>query len=207
MPYSVWIRRCARIGVLRRRTPEDDLVRAGAADRESVADHGPLRFAVEAEHLAEVVNQAGENHPARLVGSARSASAVCSACSICGEVGVGVAVVHERVQILERLPDADPLPVQGEKLPLFCQDEIERLISVIEPVELFDRRAPPPRSCETRQPAWRAPQAGLPATPAWSFSLAPGTLYGLDGSHRHEVDDCNTETKHVTRVNVFISVR
>src|ERR1700740_1658971 len=43
---------------------EDNLVRPRAADGESVANDRPLRLAVKAENLAEIVNEAGENHPA-----------------------------------------------------------------------------------------------------------------------------------------------
>ena len=43
-----------------------DLVGVSTADREGVADHRPLRLAEEAEDLAEVVDQAGEDEPARV---------------------------------------------------------------------------------------------------------------------------------------------
>ena len=45
---------------------EDDFVGIGAAHRKSVANYRPLRFAVEAEDLAEIVQEAGEDEPARV---------------------------------------------------------------------------------------------------------------------------------------------
>ena len=50
-----------RVGVVGEELGEDDPVGVGAADRERVADDRPLRLAPEAEDLAEVVDQAGQD--------------------------------------------------------------------------------------------------------------------------------------------------
>ncbi len=54
---------------------------------------------------------------------------------------VGVAVVNQTVQKIHRLPDAHLGFVQLSVFGLFGEDEIERLVGVIEPVQLFDRGA------------------------------------------------------------------
>ena len=41
----------------------DDLRRIRAADGKRVADHRPLRLAVEAEHLAQIVHETGQHEP------------------------------------------------------------------------------------------------------------------------------------------------
>lgn len=57
-----------------------------------------------------------------------------------GDFRIGVAVVNELVQILDRFPDAHAAPVEQEELLLFRADEFERLAHVIEPVKLPDGR-------------------------------------------------------------------
>src|SRR5438552_13672191 len=61
---------------------ENHLIRIRAPGGEGIADHGPLRFAIEAEHFSKIVKKpARMNH--RGWPSLRIASAVCSKCSIC----------------------------------------------------------------------------------------------------------------------------
>ena len=52
------------VGVVLEELVEDDLLGVAAADREGVAHDGPLGLAQEAEDLAQVVDQAGEDEPA-----------------------------------------------------------------------------------------------------------------------------------------------
>jgi hypothetical protein len=54
------------------------------------------------------------------------------------EIGVRVAVVDQRIQVLHRLPDAHLPPRLQQVLALLPQDESQRLVSVVEPIELFD---------------------------------------------------------------------
>ena len=58
-----------------------------------------------------------------------------------GQVGIGVAVVDQRVEELHRLPDPHLPLVLRQVLPLLGPDEVERLMSMIQPVELADARA------------------------------------------------------------------
>ena len=57
------------------------------------------------------------------------------------EVDVGVAVVDQRLDELERLPDRHAPPVERQVPALLGAHEVERLVQVVEPVELVDRRA------------------------------------------------------------------
>ena len=93
-----------RVGIVLEELGVDDLVGEGAADRERVADDRPLRLAVEAQNLAEVVDQAGDDEPARLVRAADRLGRLQRVLDL-REVGVRIAVVDERVQEVERLPD------------------------------------------------------------------------------------------------------
>ena len=56
------------------------------------------------------------------------------------ELRVGVAFVHQRVEKFHRFPNSHLGPVLGQKLLLFVQDEITRLVSMILPVELANTR-------------------------------------------------------------------
>ena len=106
-----------------------------APDRERVTDDRPLRLAPEAEDLAEIVNQAGGDEPARLVGPADGLGRLHRVLDL-GEVDVGVAVVDERVQVLQGLPHAHRPAVEREVLALLPEDELHRLVRVVLPVEL-----------------------------------------------------------------------
>src|SRR4029078_6685227 len=57
------------------------------------------------------------------------------------EVDVGIAVVHERVEILEGLPDAHAPPIEPEILTLLLLEEVEGLVRMVLSVEL-PHRAP-----------------------------------------------------------------
>ena len=70
--------------------------------------------------------------------SRRMASAVCSRCSICGKLGVGVAVVDQRVEKLQRLPKAHLVAVERQVFGPLCRARSRRSDAVVEPVELLD---------------------------------------------------------------------
>jgi len=57
------------------------------------------------------------------------------------EVEVGIAVVHERVHVLERLPHRHAPLVECLVLALLRAHEVERLVGVVQPVQLVDGRA------------------------------------------------------------------
>ena len=57
------------------------------------------------------------------------------------EVDVRVAVVDDGVEELQRVPDAMPLPVARQVVGLLREHEVERLVRVVEAVELLHRVA------------------------------------------------------------------
>jgi hypothetical protein len=54
------------------------------------------------------------------------------------EVDVGIAVVNERIQIVEGFPHGQRLAIERQILALLLEDEAERLVRVVERVELLD---------------------------------------------------------------------
>src|SRR6185436_2794185 len=54
------------------------------------------------------------------------------------EVHIRVAVVHERIEELERFPDRHSLATERQIVLLLRADEIERLMRVIQAVEFSD---------------------------------------------------------------------
>src|SRR5438067_1618351 len=111
------------------------MLRKGAAYRKGVAHHRPLRLSEQAENFAQVMKETGEDEPARLsVGSQRFGG--LQQMLYLGEVGVGIAVVNEGVQILHRLPHAHRALVAGRKLAFLFLDELERLVTMVKPIEL-----------------------------------------------------------------------
>ena len=58
-----------------------------------------------------------------------------------GQLGVGIAVVDQGVEKLHRFPDPHLALSLGQVLALFRQDEVERLMAMIQPVEFAHARA------------------------------------------------------------------
>ena len=135
MPFSVWYFGDVLVGVVHEELAVHDLRRPAAADREGVADDGPLRLAEQAQDLAEVVDQAGDDEPARPVGGADRLGRLQRVLDL-GEVDVGIAVVDQRVQELERLEHRHRPAVQRQVVALLLQDEVQRLVGVVLEVEL-----------------------------------------------------------------------
>ena len=90
--------------------------------------------------LAQVVDQPRENKPARPPVATAGFGGLKQVLDL-AQVGVGVAVIHQRVQVLHGLPDAHPGLVPGQVFALLLEDEFARLVSVVQPVKLFDRGA------------------------------------------------------------------
>ena len=103
-PRACLVARVLRVGIGLEEILEHDAVRIGAADGKGVAHHGPLRLAVEAKHFAEIVNETGENEPARLAVLANLFGGLQQVFEL-RHVCVWIAVVHEVVQKLRSLPD------------------------------------------------------------------------------------------------------
>ena len=109
-----------------------------AADGEGVADDGPLGLAEEAEDLAQVVDQAGQDQPARMTVGPDRLGGLHQVLDL-RQIGVGVAVIDQRVEELHRLPDAHQPVILLKILPLLFQDEVERLTAVIQAIKLAHR--------------------------------------------------------------------
>src|SRR5213594_3079502 len=99
------------VGIIGKKVVEDDAVRPGAAYWKSVAHHGPLRFPVKAKDLSQVMNQSGQNEPAWTAIVADLLGGLQQMVEL-GKVGVRITVIHQRVEIFQRFPDAHLPPVE-----------------------------------------------------------------------------------------------
>src|SRR4029077_10027736 len=52
------------------------------------------------------------------------------------EIGIGVAVVHQGIQILAHFPNALTVPTQAAIFSFLVEDKIKRLVGVVLPVKL-----------------------------------------------------------------------
>ena len=98
-----------------------------------------MRLAEEAEDLAEVVDEAGDDEPARLIGGANGLGRLHRVLDL-GEIDVRIAVVNECIEEVERLPYGQRLALQPQVLALLLEDEGEGLVRMVERVELLDPR-------------------------------------------------------------------
>jgi hypothetical protein len=55
-----------------------------------------------------------------------------------GKIGIRIARIHQRIEVLGGLPDASLPPLQRKVLGAFSHHEIQRLVSVILAVKLSD---------------------------------------------------------------------
>ena len=117
-----------------------DAVVKCAADGKRVAHHGPLRFTKQAQHFAQVVNQPGEHEPIGVPGGADRLGRLQQMLQL-REFDIGVRVIDQRIEIIERLEDAHLTAVEFQKLALLALDEVVRLKPVILAIELADRLA------------------------------------------------------------------
>ena len=85
------------------------------------------------------MNEAGHDEPPRLIGGADGFGRLHRVLDL-REVDVGIAVVDERVEEVERFPDGQRLAVERQVVALLLEHEPERLICVVEGVELLDAR-------------------------------------------------------------------
>src|SRR5579883_2121256 len=122
---------------------EDDVIREGTTDGESIAHDGPLRLAEQTENLAEIVNQSGQDEPARPAIAADGFRCLHQVLNL-AQFRIGIAVIDERVKELHRLPYPHAAAAQRQIFAFLGQHEIERLIAMIEAIELLDAG---PRFC------------------------------------------------------------
>ena len=85
------------------------------------------------------MDEAGDDEPARLVGGADRLGRLHRVLDL-REVDVRIAVVDERVEEVEGFPDGQRLAVERQVLALLLEHEGERLVRVVERVELLDPR-------------------------------------------------------------------
>src|SRR5215467_9666780 len=125
------------VGVGREKFRENDFAGIGTAHWKRIAHYSPLRLAVKTQHLAEVVHEAGEYEPARMAVFADRFGGLQQMLYL-RQVGVGIALVHQRVQILGHFPNALFPARQAAIFRFFLQHEIISLLGVVFPVELGD---------------------------------------------------------------------
>src|SRR5262249_13102627 len=128
-----------RVRVIREILRQDDFVGKGTTDRKRIAHNRPLRLAEQTQDLAEIVDQTRQDEPARVPIAANRLRYLEQVLDL-AQIDVGVAVVHERIEKLHRLPDAHAALAERQVLPLFRLYEIKRLVAVVEPIKLPDAR-------------------------------------------------------------------
>jgi hypothetical protein len=118
----------------------DDARVEGAAHRKGVADHGPLRLAEAAEHLAEVVHEAGEHEPARSARGAQRFGRLERVVEL-RELEIGVGLVDQLRERGEGAEHAHPAPPQREVGLEPPAHEVDGLPRVVRAIELAHARA------------------------------------------------------------------
>ena len=109
--YGVVIVRVALEGV-----GVDDAMIEGQANRKGIANDIPLALGiVEVEELAKVVDETSQLHPARTAISSHSLSSLEQVLDL-AELGIGVTLINEGVELLNGLPDGHLLSLAGSRV-------------------------------------------------------------------------------------------
>ena len=116
---------------------KDNIRRPRAPHRERVSNDPPLGLAVQAQTLAQVVNESDENHPARVSVGANCLRGLQQMLDL-RQVRIRIAVVHQRIQKLRRFPNRLLSLVEAEVLFLLRQHINDSLILMVQTVELGD---------------------------------------------------------------------
>src|SRR4051794_34898951 len=85
------------VRIIGKKRTEHDFVRPGATYGEGITDDRPLRFTVETQNLAQIMNQSGQDEPTRVAVMTDLFSGLEQVIKL-REVGIGVAVVHEGIK-------------------------------------------------------------------------------------------------------------
>src|SRR6266702_3749325 len=117
---------------------ENHLLRVRAPGGERIAYHGPLWFPIQAEHLSKIVQKTGENEPPRMAVLANRFRGLQQVLGL-RHIGIGIAIVNQRVKVLGHFPDTLLSPLQPAVFGFLLQDEIQCLVLVVLPVELRHR--------------------------------------------------------------------
>ena len=156
MPVPVWNSGALRIRIGGEEFAVDDLRRIGTAGRKRVADHRPLRLAEEAQHLAQVVDEAGQHHPVRLPVRAHRLRRLQQVVDL-RQRDVRVGIVDQRVEVVERLPPRHFAAVEAQVVGLLRDDEIVASAARGSADRTRARcRAPARRNCGRRPSTWVA---------------------------------------------------
>ena len=86
------------------------------------------------------MDQTGENVPARLAVLTDRFGRLQQVFDL-RQVQIWVAIVHELIQELHRLPDAHPRAISPEKLGSLLPAKLDCLVRMVQPVKLFYRRS------------------------------------------------------------------
>ena len=119
---------------------EDDLLGEPAADRKGVADDRPLRFAEQAEDLSEVMDQAGEDEPARVAVVADRLGGLQQVFDL-GELDVGSLSSTSVLRYSSASQTVIWRFLERQVFGALRPHEVEGLVAVVEPVELAHSRA------------------------------------------------------------------
>mmetsp|Transcript_12663 Transcript_12663/g.39844 ORF Transcript_12663/g.39844 Transcript_12663/m.39844 type:complete len:264 (+) Transcript_12663:1665-2456(+) len=123
---------------------KDDLVGERAAERERVADRRPLRLAPERDDFADIVQEADQVEPIVLLARPVLADALgrLEVVDRVGQRRVGVGIVNEPVEQLDRIEDGHLGVIKLEPLGAAPLDEVKRLVHVHLAVGLLHDRVP-----------------------------------------------------------------
>src|SRR5438067_3622273 len=133
------VNRVVGVGICLEILRKHDLIGVCAPYREGIAHNAPLWLTPQAQHFAKVVDEAGQNKPARMPIPANGLGGLQQVFDL-GEVRVRIAVVDERIKEFSSLPNGLRALVETEVLLLLRHHIVERLVLVVEPVELGDFR-------------------------------------------------------------------
>ena len=120
-----------------------------------------MRLAPETEDFAEVVDEAGKDHPARLAVGPEMLGRLEEVFQL-RKIGVGIGVVDQLVEVFGGLPDPHLAAVEAKVFRTLGEGEFVGLVGVVQPVELPNGR------------------------PGVGFVVAelPGLLFGIDADGR-----------------------
>ena len=113
----------------------DDPLIEPAADGKRVADHRPLRLAIQAQHFAQIVHEAGQYEPVLMPVGPNRLRRLQQVLKLI-ELDIGIGIVDQRVEKIERVENAHPPAIEAEIRIALLADEFERLAGVVLLVEL-----------------------------------------------------------------------
>src|SRR4029077_13562076 len=123
------------VGVSRKKFRENDLLGVRAANRESIAHHGPLWLTVKTKDFPEVVQEARQDEPTRMAVLPDCFRGLKEMLDL-SQGGRRNDFVNQSIQILSHLPDAFLAAIQAAIFRFLVDDKIECLAGMILAIEL-----------------------------------------------------------------------